>query len=1447
MWRQYILVLALLNFCQQGVAQCIPVTLNGPRCATDGPIRASFARKPYLTQWYYNNTAVEFAIVNWTTTSVPKVSGIKTDGTGLPRIGGSAGVAVDQNGGIYLSDTTVHAVLLFNATYPNGFPVAGGNGRGNGLRQLNRPAGISFDHLGNLYVVDQGNNRVMRYAQGSNEGQVVAGGSTINGLQLSSPVDVAVDAGSNFYVSDAGNHRVLKFLQTGGAAEVVAGGSGPGSDSAQLNSPQGIFIDTYGNLFVADSGNHRVQKFVPGFSKGATVAGANGRGNNSFQLNQPADVAVDGLGNVFVLDKANHRIQKWAPAGGVNTIAGNANGQPGTANDLLNAPSAMTFDASGNLYVQDEKNLRLAYFEVSFLATTYNARFQGNYLVHAYNFFGCLQISNVVNVLANLPIKVVGNLQNCVGDTVFVKLQGAGNYTWSPQRNVQRVNDSVYYLLADSTRNYLVTSTSANGCTTQTNVFSQVGNKIRARISATLCQSPDTAHIKVSLTGGKAAVMQWFTSDTFLGNVLPDWDKSGAVALGGNGIGMSPAQFNLPVDMFMDRNGNQFVVDALNHRVQRFKPGEINGTTIAGMGGVGSGNNQLNYPTGVALDVEGNIFVVDQNNHRVIRIAQSDQSISVIMGGTGPGSGEQQLSFPSRIFVDASGIVYVTDAGNHRVVKWNPITKSVVRAAGTGIAGNQFWELSNPQGMWVDQNSTLFVADAGNHRIMMYAKDSLVGYPIAGGRGAGTDFRQFNNPTGIWGDQASNLYIADRGNHRIQRWALFDTAGVTVLGTQLGNAGSGLQQLNQPTALHVDLTGKFWVVDSRNHRIQQYNIKQGTDSLFFATKSGLYAARVSSFDGCTTASNFTEFSVQPNIQLQAEKTSFCVGGSSFLKASSDSGLVFNWQPALGLNQTTGDSVMATPQQSTLYTVTTTKSGCNGKAEVLVVVNPLPQTQLTGEFCLNGQELKLSSTPFAQQVRWQSGNTLLRRDSTTWLSNGATIAGSLTGGPDSNQLGRPSFVFVDKNGNTYICDQWNHRVQKWVPGAAFGTTVAGGNGAGNAPDQLKNPLGIYVDDKGVVYVADTDNDRIQRWAPGAKFGTTVAGGRGRGIGPEQLSYPAAVLLDAFGNIFIADALNARVQKWKPGAFFGTTVAGGNFGGGDSSQLSVPLGIALDARGNLYIADSQNDRIQRWAPGAKFGTTVAGGRGRGLGSQQLNFPINVALKDDNTLLITESNNSNRVKLWRLGATAGTVVAGQSGAGSTPNLLNAPGNATTDTQGRLYVSDMNNFRVLRFSFADTSWAFKPTQRGAYSYQATSAAGCVAAPVLFSIDSGFIPSPPIVADSKYCLNDPARPLQATGDSLVWFASSSGGTGSAIAPLPNTRVVGKSEFWVARTNALQTCTSVREKITVTVNPLPGARLSVQTKNRLLPGDTTYLLVKSDTLKSISEVRWFKNSAFQPQ
>jgi hypothetical protein len=77
--------------------------------------------------------------------------------------------------------------------------------------------------------------------------------------------------------------------------------------------------------------------------------------------------------------------------------------------------------------------------------------------------------------------------------------------------------------------------------------------------------------------------------------------------------------------------------------------------------------------------------------------------------------------------------------------------------------------------------------------------------------------------------------------------------------------------------------------------------------------------------------------------------------------------------------------------------------------------------------------------------------------------------------------------------------------------------------------------------------------------------------------------------------------------------------------------------------------------------------------------------------------------------------------------------------------------------------------------------------------------------------------------------------------------VVGKSEFWVARTNALQTCTSVREKITVTVNPLPGARLSVQTKNRLLPGDTTYLLVKSDTLKSISEVRWFKNSAFQPQ
>ena len=62
---------------------------------------------------------------------------------------------------------------------------------------------------------------------------------------------------------------------------------------------------------------------------------------------------------------------------------------------------------------------------------------------------------------------------------------------------------------------------------------------------------------------------------------------------------------------------------------------------------------------------------------------------------------------------------------------------------------------------------------------------------------------------------------------------------------------------------------------------------------------------------------------------------------------------------------------------------------------------------------------------------------------------------------------------------YISDKSAHRVVKWKPGANEGVVIAGGNGDGSSDNQLSDPQGLYLDNDGNLYVSDTRNHRIQK--------------------------------------------------------------------------------------------------------------------------------------------------------------------------------------------------------------------------------------------------------------------------------------------------------------------------------------------------------------------------------
>lgn len=392
----------------------------------------------------------------------------------------------------------------------------------------------------------------------------------------------------------------------------------------------------------------------------------------------------------------------------------------------------------------------------------------------------------------------------------------------------------------------------------------------------------------------------------------------------------------------------------------------------------------------------------------------------------------------------------------------------------------------------------------------------------------------------------------------------------------------------------------------------------------------------------------------------------------------------------------------------------------------------PQLQASGN-CVGAELIAKNIGEGFQYLVWKANETEVSRAYAP--SRMQTVAGGADG-RGAADFSYPAGIAVDQAGNIYIADEFNHRVQRWVPGAAEGVTVAGGHGQGTAANQLNHPMGVAVDAAGNLYIADAYNHRIQRWAPGAQEGVTVAGGLTRGKGAAQLSFPQSVCLDAAGNLYIADYYNHRIQRWAPGAREAITVAGGNDAGDLANQLKYPTAVQLAADGSLYIADAANDRIQQWTPGAKAGITVAGGNGRGSASNQLYFPTGIVLDAKGGLYIADITNQ-RVQYWPAGAKEAITVVGGKGQGSSQEQFNYPFGLAMNQRDELFVTDEYNHRVQRFASVHQvlamEFGFKAQRAGRYVAELVYQNGSriTSNPV----DIAALPQPdPIVGDAQVC-----------------------------------------------------------------------------------------------------------------
>jgi DNA-binding beta-propeller fold protein YncE len=166
--------------------------------------------------------------------------------------------------------------------------------------------------------------------------------------------------------------------------------------------------------------------------------------------------------------------------------------------------------------------------------------------------------------------------------------------------------------------------------------------------------------------------------------------------------------FDVPVGVAADSQGNIYVMDTNNARVQKF---DSQGNFLLMWGSEGSGEGQfgdiLNPREGrLAVDTLGNVYVIDLKNSRLQKFDCNGNYLA--QWGT-KGYGEGQFKEPYDIAIDQHNNIYVSDAGNNTIQKFDETGRFLLRWGGFGYHDGEF---SDVYSVAITPDGTVLVTDA---------------------------------------------------------------------------------------------------------------------------------------------------------------------------------------------------------------------------------------------------------------------------------------------------------------------------------------------------------------------------------------------------------------------------------------------------------------------------------------------------------------------------------------------------------------------------------------------------------------------------------------------------------------------------------------------------------------------------------------------------------------
>jgi len=249
--------------------------------------------------------------------------------------------------------------------------------------------------------------------------------------------------------------------------------------------------------------------------------------------------------------------------------------------------------------------------------------------------------------------------------------------------------------------------------------------------------------------------------------------------------------FYMPAGIALDSQGNLYILDTGNHRVQKFGP---DGGYLASFGQQGQGPGDFAYPDSIDIDSEDMVWVSDPNNQR-IQVFTPAGAVSRTIGFVKERVGKIRRTKSGLVMAGESGVFF---GGPGLEEKEQPLPKLFKKLGLDGKVSGEYGEpfdfkhprvnqMGNEVTFTVDQNDCVYLAYLYQNRIDKYSPEGKL----------------------LWRSDRKLDYSTDSPKDKGKREVR--GGGVFIQSPQMNQCAEGIA---------VDSSGKVWVV-TLNRQIRE--------------------------------------------------------------------------------------------------------------------------------------------------------------------------------------------------------------------------------------------------------------------------------------------------------------------------------------------------------------------------------------------------------------------------------------------------------------------------------------------------------------------------------------------------------------------------------------------------------------------------------------------------